>query len=123
VVISTLRILPLAKQRRETLEILRSVQGPTLVHPGCMACRVYAEDGPGQAILLLEEWASAAAFHEHVRSDMYRRILAALDLSSQPPEVCVHHVSTTEGLELIQELRTRCGDAPAVNPATPGHLH
>ena len=118
-VISTLRILPSAKQCPETLEILRSVQGPTLAHPGCMACRIYAEDGPGQAILLCEEWASAAVFHEHVRSELYRRVLAALDLSSHPPEVCVHHISTTEGMELIRALRSRRGETSALSAASP----
>ena len=106
-VISTLRILPLAKQRRETLEILRSVRGPTQAHPGCMACRIYEEDGPEKAILYYERWTSWAAFQEHVRSELYRRVLAALDLSSQPPEVCVHHVSTTDGIDLLRQVRSR----------------
>jgi quinol monooxygenase YgiN len=107
VIISILKIFPTPEHREETLEILRSVQGPAQAHPGCIACRVYVEDGADEAILFWQQWASSAAFHELVRSELYRRVLAALDLSSQPPEVCVHHVSSTEGMDAIRRIRSR----------------
>jgi len=71
-----------------------------------MSCRIYEEDDPAGGILLFEEWSSPAAFFEQVRSDLYRRVLAALELSSLPPELCVYHVSATDGLPLIQQLRS-----------------
>ena len=114
-VISTIRIEAKSNSSLKTLEILRSVQGPTLAQPGCQGCQIFEEDGPDQAIVLCEEWSSPTAFHEHVRSDMYRRVLAALELASHPPEVCVHHVSTTEGMELIQQLRTGIESANSSN--------
>lgn len=122
VVVSTLRIVPLPKQRFEVLEILRSVQGPTLAHPGCQGCRIYEEQGPEHSILLCGLWESETALHEHIRSGFYRRVLSAVELSSRAPEVCFHHVSATEGMELIEKLRSGCGDAEAVSSATPGHL-
>jgi quinol monooxygenase YgiN len=99
------------KQRRDALEILRSVQGPTLAQPGCTACQIYQQDDPDHAVLFLEGWASEDAFKEHIRSEGYRRILAAVELSDQPPEVCFHQVSATHGMELIQQIRGGGGDA------------
>lgn len=90
----------------EALELLRSIQGPTLAHSGCLTCRVYEESASERSILLLEQWKSSAALSEWVRSDLYRRVLMAIELSSLPPEICVYHVSATDGLELIEQLRS-----------------
>jgi quinol monooxygenase YgiN len=107
-VISTLRFVPSAKQRSEALEILRSVLGPTETQPGCVSCHIYEEDGSGRATMFCEYWETEAALHAHIRSELYLRVLAASELSSQPPEFCFHHISGTQGMELIQQLRG-CG--------------
>ena len=104
-VLSTIRIQPSPLQRIRALEILRSVQGPTQACPGCVACRIYAEDDADEAILFCESWETETALEEHVRSDLYRRVLAALELSDRAPEVCFHHVASTQGIELIRHLR------------------
>ena len=113
VVISTLRFVPSPKQHPEVLEILRSVLGPTETHPGCLSCHIYEEDGPDQATVLCGHWETEAALEEHIRSDLYRRVLAACELSNRPPEFCFHHVSRTQGMELIQQLRGCSGEQSA----------
>jgi hypothetical protein len=51
----------------------------------------------------------------YIRSDFYRRILAAIELSSRAPEVRFDHVSATEGMELIEALRGQMkGEASGV---------
>ena len=106
------------ERRRETLATLRSVQGPTQAEPSCSASQVYEEDGPEQAILYVEEWKSESEFRDHVRSDLYRRILAAIDLSRSAPEVRFYDVSTVQGLELVQQMRESGGKAPASAAST-----
>jgi quinol monooxygenase YgiN len=116
-VVGTLRI-PLSPGRRtEVLEILRSIQGPVLAQPGCAACHIYEEESPEQAVILIERWDSEAALQEHIRSDAYRRILGAIELSTCPPEVCFDYVSSSEGMELIERLRNLGG-----TDASPGLL-
>ena len=118
-ILSTIRLFPSPEQRRQILAALRSVQGPTQAEPSCSASQVYEEDGPEQAILYVEEWKSESEFRDHVRSNLYRRILAAIDLSRSAPEVSFYHVSKVQGLELVQEIRDPSGTLPAVNPARP----
>ena len=77
-----------------------------------MSCRIYEENDPEHSILLLEEWASATELCEQVQSDLYRRVLAAIELSSHAPEVSIHHVSDTEGLDFVRRLRIRGDSAP-----------
>jgi quinol monooxygenase YgiN len=104
-VISTLRFVPSPKRHSEVLEILRSVVGPAESQPGCLSCSIYEEDGPDRATVLCGHWKTSAALREHILSDLYLRVLAACELSNQPPKFCFHHVSKTEGMDLIQRLR------------------
>jgi quinol monooxygenase YgiN len=118
VILAKLRLFPAPEQRRQILAALRSVQGRTRDEPSCSAVQVYEEDGPEAAILYVEEWESESGFREHVRSELYRRILAAVDLSKTAPEIRFYQVSKVEGLELLQNIRG-CGSgvAPAESPA------
>lgn len=104
-IVGTLRIVPPPKRRVEVLEILRSIQGPVLAQPGCAACHIYEEQGPEPAIVLVERWESEAALDVHIRSEAYRRILGALELSGAAPAVRFDHVSASEGMELIERSR------------------
>ena len=104
-VIGTLSILPPPNRRVEVLEILRSIQGPVATQRGCTACHIYEEDGPEAVIVLVERWDTEAALEAHLRSDHFRLLLGALELSASPPEVCFDHVSNSEGLELIERVR------------------
>jgi quinol monooxygenase YgiN len=119
VILSKVRLFPAPEKRRQTLAVLRSVQGPTQAEPSCSASQVYEEDTPEAAILYVEEWKSESEFRDHVRSDLYRRILAAIDLSKCAPEVCIYNVSDVQGLELVQQIRESGGKAPASAASSP----
>lgn len=118
-VISTLRIVPSPKHHSEVLEILHSVLGPTEIQPGCLSCCIYEEKGPDHAIVFGSHWETEAALHEHICSDFYRRLLIACELSNRPPESCFHHVSATEGMDLIKQLRERGGEQLPAIPEAP----
>ena len=118
-ILSKLRLFPAPEKRRQVLTALRSVQGPTQAEPSCSASEVYEEDGPEAAVLYVEEWNSESEFRDHVRSELYRRVLAAIDLSKSAPEVCFYSVSNIQGLELVQEIRESGGKPPASAASTP----
>jgi quinol monooxygenase YgiN len=110
VVLSTLRLVQSPKQRSQALEILHSVLGPIEAQPGCLSCQIYSEEGPEHATLLCGYWETEAALEEHIRSDLYLRVLASCELSIQPPQFCFHYVSKTQGMDLVQQLRGCSGD-------------
>ncbi len=87
------------------LTILRSVQGPTQAQPHCQSCGVYEEDGFAEAVLYVERWDSEPEFERHVRSELYRRVLAAFELSNKAPEIKFDYVSKSRGMDLIEALR------------------
>ena len=102
-IVGTFRILPPPHRRADVVEILSAIQGPVLAQPGCTACYVYEEEG--EAVALVETWDDQASLDEHLRSEIFRRILGAVELSSRPPEIRFDHVSASEGLELVDRLR------------------
>ena len=116
-IVGTLKIVPLTDRRGEVIEILRSVQGPMLAEPGCTACHIYEESAADHAVVLVERWESEAALEAHIRSEAYRRILGAIELSGAPPVIRFDHVSASEGMERIEQAR---GMDAAADPENTG---
>jgi quinol monooxygenase YgiN len=108
-IVGTVRILPPPGRRADVLEVLRSVQSPVRAQPGCVACDIYEEHGPEAAIVFIERFESDEALNEHLRSDTYRRILGAIDLSGVSSDVRFDRVSFSEGIELIHRAREPIG--------------
>jgi quinol monooxygenase YgiN len=108
-IIGTVRILPPPGRRADVLEVLRSVQGPVRAQPGCAACDIYDEQGAESAIVFVERWESDAALQAHLRSEAYRRILGAIELSGRQPDIRFEHVTAKEGIELIERSRNPGG--------------
>ncbi|MBE0616516.1 MAG: antibiotic biosynthesis monooxygenase [Proteobacteria bacterium] len=92
------------------LELLVSASGPTRVKRGCRACRIEQEAEGEGVVRYTEEWDSDEAFHRHLRSDEFWRVLLAMDLCSEEPEVAVGALSARYGLEALRELRETPSD-------------
>ncbi len=104
-IIGTVRLLPAPGRRADVLEVLRLVQGRLEHQAGCIACHIYHEDDPQSTIVFVEQWTGDEALEAYLRSDIYRRILAAIELSATPPVISFEHVSATEGIEVIERSR------------------
>ena len=70
-----------------------------------MDCGVYTDQGEMQTILYLEQWQSRELLDRHIRSELYFRVLSAMELADEPPEIYFHEVSDTRGLEYVEALR------------------
>jgi quinol monooxygenase YgiN len=92
--------------RGDVLEVLRSIEGLVRAQPGCKPCHIFEEQGLEPAAVLVERWESREMLEFHIRSEFFRRILDAIELAAGPPEVSFDIVSATEGMELIERLRT-----------------
>jgi quinol monooxygenase YgiN len=103
--LSLIRIVPIPEKRDKILEMLVSVARQAKLTYGCTTCTVCEESGNGNAIFYVENWGSREALERHVRSDMYIRVLHAMDLASEPPEISFYEISGEKGMELIRELR------------------
>jgi quinol monooxygenase YgiN len=106
-IVVTLRVTVPARKRREILQTLRSVAGPTRVAAGCLSCHLYQDAEDENALGLVEEWRTEADLLRHLRSDQYRKVLAVMECAVELPEIKFNSVSHVAGLEAIEAARAR----------------
>jgi len=92
-------------KQQAVMEILMSVKTITRLKRGCIQCDIYEEYGDGQKILYMEKWQAKGDMYQHIQSNLYLRVLNAIELSSKPPEVSFHEDSETTGIALIEAIR------------------
>jgi len=105
-ILSFAKINPLPGKQQVVLDIFQSVIVPTRLKSGCIDCAVYTDQGEAQMILYLEQWESRKSLDRHIRSELYFRVLSAMELAGEPPEIYFHEVLDTIGLEYVKSLRT-----------------
>ena len=103
--VAAIRIPTRPERIEEVIAILRSVVGPSLAQRSCRECDVVVDAIEHRYVLFHERWSTFEDFERHVRSDLYERVLAALDMASESPEVRLECVGRTWGLDLVRELR------------------
>lgn len=103
--ISLLQLVPAARKREAVLDILTSVENLTRVKTGCINCAVYERCTDEREILYIEQWRSKEELYRHIRSNLYLRVLAAMELAMRVPDLRFHEVSEPTGMELIRSLR------------------
>ena len=86
-------------------DVLLSVLGPTEAMPECISCRLYQDESSPNNWLLFEEWRSEEGMRRHVKSEAYRVVLEAMELSREAPEVKFSLENKIEGFELIERIR------------------
>ena len=105
VIFAVIKVFPAAKHHAQTMEILRSVQDLTRPMPGCMGCWVSEEGFRQPHLRYTEQWRSEDTLQEHLRSELYRRVLEAMELSKQRPEIVYYFTEQERGLDLIESAR------------------
>lgn len=95
------------------LQLLQSVVGLTESAPGCIACTVAQNLSDPEYLHYTERWQSEAGFHRHARSEAFRRVLMALDMAIEEPQVLVGNLSGHNGLAYLLDLcrKEEGGDA------------
>ena len=102
-VICTLRIFTAPGSRAVVVRTLGAQLGPTRVHPGCRYCNLYQDVENPEAITLVEEWESQADLEPRLRSEDYRAVLEAIELSQEPPVVHFDTVTRRTGKRMLMQ--------------------
>ncbi len=91
--------------RAKVVNAVRSMAGPTTVQSGCCKFGLYCSVDNDDALVLVEEWDSREALQKHIQSDDFRIILSLMDSAEEQPELVIHEVSSTAGLDFVEQLR------------------
>ena len=106
-VISTLRILTAPRSRAEVVRTLAAQLGPTRVQPGCRKCDLYQDVENSEAITLVEEWESQTDLDPRLRSEDYRAVLGAMELSQELPVIHFDTVTRRAGSGILGQRTPR----------------
>lgn len=100
-----LKIIPRKGKRQEIISLLDSVENHAQLKGRCLECSHFEQRGEEGRILYMEHWHSSQELEQHIQSSIYLRILTAMELAAEAPQINFYEVSETKGLELVESLR------------------
>lgn len=103
-IIVTLKLKVVPQKRWDVLKTIHTIIGPTRVQSGCLHCGFYSNTQNDDELILLEKWESEEAMEKHIRSNDFRKIIAAMETVIEPPEITFFTVASTEGIELVERI-------------------
>jgi len=106
---ASLKVVLPEERLGEAVRIIRSLLGPISAEPGCLSCGFYTDSQNENALCYVEDWETEEDLQRHIRSDDYRKFLALIELSSEPPDLKFHKVSQTFGIEYLRQVRSPVG--------------
>ena len=104
-IVFTLRILVAESNRRQVIASFEPLVAWTRVQPGCRACHLLTDIEDPRGIILLEEWDTQGHLDRHLRSEVYRRVIAAIELSEEEPQIHFDTVASRAGIEVVEAAR------------------
>lgn len=102
---SSIRLRIPLEDQSEVIDILGSVKEQTQVEPTCIYVRLYRGVNQAEIIMIEELWEKEDELRRHLKSELYRRVLLAMELSEDPPEVRFDRVIDFTGFETIEAAR------------------
>lgn len=92
-------------KKQELGKALASLVGPIQVQPGCTGCRLFQTWATQAGLQMEARWVSQEALRDHLQSDIYKKLLLLMELSSTPPVLEFFTVLEFRGLDLVEAVR------------------
>jgi quinol monooxygenase YgiN len=92
-------------KRTEVVQTLLSMIEPTENVRGCLSCHVFRDIEDKYVFSLIEEWETREDLDDHIKSDRFSVLLGTKSLLCEPPQIQIHTVSHSEGMETVNATR------------------
>jgi quinol monooxygenase YgiN len=93
------------EKRTEVMQTLISMIEPTENDVGCLSCHVYRDVEDKNIFSLIEDWKTREDLDHYMKSNRFSVLLGTKSLLSEPPEIQIHTVSHSEGMETVNAAR------------------
>ncbi len=100
-ILALFRIVAPEGKRRDIVEALEFLKGPTGVSRGCRACRIFQDVENENALTYLEQWETQADLEAHLQSRYFRQLLPLIDMSAEPPEIVFSTFCPVQGMDYV----------------------
>ena len=104
-IIEFIGLSSLPAQERRFADALESLVGPIQVQPGCLGCEVMKSWRTTTGLSMIARWETQRDLIQHLQSEIYKRLLLLMELSSLPPVLEFFNVVEIGGLDLVEAAR------------------
>jgi quinol monooxygenase YgiN len=105
VIIVRITMNALLEKRTEVMQTLLSMIEPTGNERGCLSCHAFRDIEDKNGFDLIEEWETHEDLHHYIRSDRFSVLLGTKSLLCEPPQIQIHTVSHSAGMETVNATR------------------
>ena len=90
----------------EARDILLALVESTQFTPGCLGCDIYQGLRERYVLLFEQWWETQADLNRYLRSDLYQRVILAMEMAMENPLIKFSEISHIAGLETIERARS-----------------
>ena len=91
-----------AEKHKELLQTFQSIVAQMRTENGCVDSNFYQNAENENDFFLVEAWENRKALDDHLQSVRFTVLMGARSLLSRPPEIMIHTVSNSSGLEAVK---------------------
>ena len=99
----------LIEKRTEVMQTILSMIEPTENESGCMSSHGFLDIEDRNGFSLIAKWATREDLDHYIRSDKFSVLLGTRSLLCEPPQIEIHTVSLSEGIETVNAARMKTG--------------
>ena len=103
-VITIMHLKAAPEKRMNIMKTIHTMIGPTNVQPGCLHCELFGSTQNDDQLLLLEKWDSQESLEQHIKSDEFRKVMAAMDSACEQPQISFYGIDSCAGMELVEKV-------------------
>ena len=92
-------------KRTEVMQTLLSMIEPIENVRGCLSCHVFRDIEEKNGFDLIAEWETREDLDNYIRSARFGVLLGTKSLLREPPQIQIHTVSHSEGMESVNAAR------------------
>ena len=97
----------LPEKQKELVQTILSMIGPMEKGAGCLSYALFCNIENKNLLNLLEEWQTRKDLDRHLKSEKFSVLLGAKSLLFHPPQIQIHTVSHSEGIESVNTVREK----------------
>jgi quinol monooxygenase YgiN len=107
VIIVRITINALLEKQTEVVQTLLSMLEPTEMERGCLNCRGFRDIEDKNGFSLIAAWETREDLDHYIKSDRFSVLLGTKSLLCEPPQIEIHTVSHSEGMETVNAARRK----------------
>jgi quinol monooxygenase YgiN len=101
----TMTALP--ENQLEVMQTFLSMIEPSAKETGCLSYAVFNDIEDKNQFNLLQEWETREDLAQHINSHRFGVLLGTKALLNGPPNIEIHTVSQSEGMEAVNAMRSK----------------